>query len=85
MRLVELVEDFGNYRNDSERRDLIEFLDENFDVEGMDEELLITYIELYHKCAVCGEWTLEGDLYDTEGVIDGGIGEVCEQCWEDMR
>lgn len=32
-------------------------------------------------CPICGEETDE--LIDTEGMINGGIGEVCEQCIED--
>lgn len=32
-------------------------------------------------CPICGEETYE--LYDTEGMINGGIGEVCEQCLGD--
>lgn len=31
-------------------------------------------------CPLCGEETDE--LYDTEGMINGSIGEVCEQCLE---
>lgn len=32
-------------------------------------------------CPLCGEETDE--LIDTEGKINGSIGEVCEQCYED--
>ena len=32
-------------------------------------------------CPLCGEETDE--LIDTEGMINGSIGEVCEQCLED--
>ena len=32
-------------------------------------------------CPLCGEETNE--LIDTEGLINGGIGLVCEQCLED--
>lgn len=31
-------------------------------------------------CPLCGEETDE--LIDTEGMINGSIGEVCEQCLE---
>jgi hypothetical protein len=31
-------------------------------------------------CPICGEETDE--LIDTEGMVHGGIGEVCEQCLE---
>lgn len=32
-------------------------------------------------CPSCGNETDE--LIDTEGMVNGGIGEVCEQCIED--
>ena len=32
-------------------------------------------------CEICGEKAEE--LIDTEGMINGGIGKVCEQCLED--
>lgn len=32
-------------------------------------------------CPICGQATDE--LIDTEGMINGSIGEVCEQCMED--
>lgn len=37
------------------------------------------YIEL-DLCECCGEW-VDG-LTDTEGMINGGIGMVCDQCLE---
>lgn len=36
-------------------------------------------------CAVCRDAHLEEDLLDTEPMINGGIGYVCEDCLEDMR
>lgn len=36
------------------------------------------------KCDVCGEWTLKDELIDTEEMADGGIGEICESCKENM-
>lgn len=33
------------------------------------------------QCAVCEEWFEE--LIDTEGVLNGGIGDCCSQCCED--
>jgi len=35
------------------------------------------------KCEVCGELVPEDYIIDTEGMINGGIGMVCEQCCED--
>lgn len=42
-------------------------------------------IELYElkKCSVCEEYFEEDDLVNTEGMLNGGIGYVCEQCIED--
>ena len=37
-------------------------------------------IEL-EQCDCCEEWFEE--LYDTEGLINGGIGFICEQCFKD--
>lgn len=38
-------------------------------------------IEELEKCDVCEEYTSE--LIDTEECINGGIGYVCPQCFED--
>jgi hypothetical protein len=35
------------------------------------------------QCAVCGEWFDE--LEDTVGLVNGGIGYVCEQCYKDCE
>lgn len=35
------------------------------------------------KCPECGYLVFEDDLTDTEGMINGDIGKVCEQCLED--
>ena len=36
------------------------------------------------KCDVCGHYELESDLIDTECLVGGGIGNVCESCHNDM-
>lgn len=38
-------------------------------------------MEEIKTCPICGQETDE--LIDTEGMINGSIGEVCEQCLED--
>lgn len=38
-------------------------------------------LEELEQCNLCGEWFNE--LTDTEGLINGGVGYVCEQCLED--
>jgi hypothetical protein len=35
------------------------------------------------KCHICNEWFEEDDLNDTEGLVNGGLGYVCDQCMED--
>lgn len=40
-------------------------------------------LEELEKCAICEEWNSPDDLYDSEGMVDGGVGYVCEQCLED--
>lgn len=35
------------------------------------------------KCDLCGCDALENELIDTEGMINGGVGCVCQQCLED--
>lgn len=35
------------------------------------------------RCPICNELCPEDDMIDTEGMVNGGIGEVCEQCLED--
>lgn len=32
----------------------------------------------------CGNFELSEDMVDTEGMINGGIGYICQQCKEDM-
>jgi hypothetical protein len=36
-------------------------------------------------CPLCNEEMLDDYKVDTEGLINGGIGIICEQCWEDRR
>ena len=46
-----------------------------------------TQEELMNICGIvkceCGALVFEDELTDTEGMINGGIGKVCEQCLED--
>ena len=42
------------------------------------------YIENVEQCAMCGEYDWSDNLIDTEGMINGGIGLVCESCRENM-
>lgn len=35
------------------------------------------------KCAICEEEFDEGTLIETEGMVNGGVGKVCEQCLQD--
>lgn len=35
------------------------------------------------QCACCGEWFEK--LNDTEGLINGNIGYVCDQCFKDSE
>ncbi|MEG1506794.1 MAG: hypothetical protein RR478_04800 [Bacilli bacterium] len=32
----------------------------------------------------CGNYFLEDDMIDTEGMINGGIGKVCEDCVDEL-
>lgn len=41
------------------------------------------YLQDYSRCESCENWFLYDDLTDTEGMLNGGIGKVCEQCLED--
>lgn len=36
-----------------------------------------------YKCEICEE--ICDDLIDTEGLPNGGVGFVCEQCFEDIQ
>lgn len=40
-------------------------------------------IEEMQECDYCGEWNLEEDLTDTEGLTGGGVGVYCCQCIKD--
>jgi len=35
------------------------------------------------QCNICKEWFEEDELIDTEGMVNGSVGHVCEQCLED--
>ena len=46
-------------------------------------DLLIGKDEEKKTCSICQEEFFEDELIDTEGMINGGVGMVCEQCLED--
>jgi len=48
------------------------------------EEELADKFDL-EKCEMCGSYNLSEDLRDTEGMVNGGIGYVCESCINDMN
>lgn len=35
------------------------------------------------KCEICQGLYNDDELIDTEGMVNGGVGKVCEQCLED--
>lgn len=37
----------------------------------------------YEKCSICDEFFEKDSLIETEGLVNGGVGKVCEQCLED--
>ena len=41
-----------------------------------------SYDEVF-ECNCCSEYYFDEELTDTTGMINGGIGKVCEQCMED--
>lgn len=40
-------------------------------------------IEELSKCDLCDEWFEEEALIDTDGMVNGSVGYVCEQCLHD--
>lgn len=46
------------------------------------EEEIMNIFDL-KKCE-CGIFELEEDMVDTEGMINGGIGDICQSCKENM-
>lgn len=36
------------------------------------------------KCAMCEEYFRHDDLIDTEGLPNGGIGNICEDCLKNL-
>lgn len=38
------------------------------------------FIEGLEQCSMCGEYELSANMFDTEGMIDGGIGLICPDC-----
>lgn len=39
----------------------------------------------YYVCPMCGEETPEDYQVDTDGLVNGSIGIVCQQCWDDRK
>ncbi len=52
-------------------------------LDGQDTEEELMSICGIVKCPECGQLVFEDELIDTEGMVNGGIGKVCEQCIED--
>ncbi len=40
-------------------------------------------IEELMQCDICGEFFEEDELIDTDGMVNGSVGYVCEQCLHD--
>lgn len=40
-------------------------------------------LEELGACAICQEWFEKDELIDTDGMINGSVGYVCEQCLQD--
>lgn len=43
------------------------------------------YIADLRTCDNCKSIEREEDLYDTENMVNGGIGKICENCLNDME
>ena len=50
----------------------------------MTKEELANMFDL-EKCEMCGEYNFSEYLIDTDGMVNGGIGYVCENCKSDMN
>ena len=37
------------------------------------------------QCQICDGFELSSDMEDTEGLPNGGVGEVCPSCKQDME
>lgn len=40
--------------------------------------------EEMEKCAMCEEYFRHDDLIDTEGLLNGGVGNICEDCLKNL-
>ena len=47
------------------------------------EQQLMNYFDI-DQCE-CGNFELSEDMVDTEGMINGGIGYICQQCKEELE
>lgn len=63
--------------------DLRKFIRDYLNGEVKEEELADKFD--LEKCEMCGSYNLSEDLRDTEGMVNGGIGNVCESCINDMN
>lgn len=45
---------------------------------------MLEVMDKFAECENCEEIYYAKDLLDTEGAINGNVGKVCEQCWEDL-
>lgn len=42
------------------------------------------FFEHIEQCSMCGEYELRHRMIDTEGLIEGGLGLICQSCRGDM-
>lgn len=63
----------------------IKLLNENYyEIENEFTRLtLLDYLDELQQCSICSEWVEVDNLVDTEGKLNGGIGQVCEDCARD--
>lgn len=65
----------------------IKWLNENYyEIEnGFTRLTLLDYLDELQECSICNGWVEKDNLIDTEDKVNGGIGQVCEDCWRDAQ
>lgn len=64
---------------------LTEFVFEVLDYRKMTFAAIINELENVRICESCGEATYEEFMVDTEGLVNGGYGIVCDYCYENGK
>lgn len=76
-----IEKNYGTENSDA----LVEFVFAIFDYRKLTFQEIINKLQDVRVCPVCEEATFEKFMVDTEGMVDGGYGMVCDFCANNGR